>query len=121
VASLNAAGLIGYPKDGLLALTEAGRSLAPASERPMTLAELHGRWKKYLKPYETALLGPLIGCYPRALSREGLAEASGRSLTSSAFADAVASLKSLGLVEYPGKGLVQATELLFPEALLANS
>ena len=117
VASLNTAGLICYPQEGFVGLTNAGRKLVPVPGQPTTLAELHQRWQGYLKSYEVALLTPLLECYPWPLSREQLGELSERSPTSSAFSDALASLKSLGLVEYPAKGRVKATDLLFPRQL----
>ena len=46
-----------------------------------------------------------------------MAEKAGRSLSSSAFGAAVASLEKLGLVSYPRRGAVKATELLFPKGL----
>ena len=117
VASLSTAGLIGYPREGFVGLTEAGRRLVPTPEQPTTLEELHRRWNTYLKPYEAALLVPLLECHPWPLSREQLGKLAERSPTSSAFSDALASLKSLGLVEYPAKGRVKATDLLFPRQL----
>lgn len=118
LASLRAAGLVSYPGEGLLALTEAGREVAPGPDTPVSLEELQRRWLAYLNAYEGDLLRVLIERYPQVLSREALSKASGRSFSSSAFGNAVASLKSLGLVAYPREGHVQATTLLFPEALL---
>jgi len=118
VAALRAGGFITYPEEGLLALTDAGREVAPKPTSPTSLGELHRRWLEYLSSYEGDLLRVLIDCHPAALSREELAARSGRSYASSAFGNAVASLKSLGLVNYPREGQVQATPLLFPEALL---
>ena len=118
LASLRAAGLVSYPGEGLLALTEAGRDAAPGPDTPVSLEELQRRWLAYLNPYEGDLLRVLMERYPQALSREALSKASGRSFSSSAFGNAVASLKNLGLVAYPREGHVQATTLLFPEALL---
>ena len=117
IASLNTAGLIRYPREGFVGLTESGCKLVPVPDQPTTLEELHRRWNAYLKPYEVALLAPLLECHPWPMSREQLGELSERSPTSSAFSDALASLKSLGLVEYPAKGRVKATDLLFPRQL----
>ena len=117
VASLSTAGLIGYPREGFVGLTEAGRRLVPTPEQPTTLKELHRRWNTYLKPYEAALLAPLLECHPWPLSREQLGKLAERSPTSSAFSDALASLKSLGLADHPAKGRVKATDLLFPVQL----
>ena len=59
----------------------------------------------------------LIDNHPWPLQRAQLAELAGRSVNSSAFGAAVAALEQLGLVFYPNKGAVKATELLFPPGL----
>ena len=117
VAALHSAGLIGYPGDGQIALTDAGRNLTPPTGRPPTRGELHRRWLGYLGDYEADLLRVLIDHYPWPLQRPQLAELAGRSANSSAFGAAVAALEQLGLATYPGKGSVKATELLFPAGL----
>ena len=117
VSELNSAGLIGYPGDGQLALTDAGRDLTGPPGPPPTRGELHRRWLGYLNPYEADLLRVLIDHYPWPLQRPQLAELAGRSANSSAFGAAVAALEQFGLVSYPSKGAVKATELLFPQGL----
>lgn len=117
VAALNSAGLIFYPGDGELALTDAGRASTPPPGRPPTRAELHRRWLGYLGDYEADLLRVLIDHHPWPLQRPQLAAKAGRSVNSSAFGAAVAALEQLGLASYPGKGAVKATELLFPAGL----
>ena len=117
VSELHGAGLISYPGDGQLALTDAGRDLTGPSGPPPTQGELHRRWLGYLDPYEGDLLRVLVDVYPWPLQRTQLAEKAGRSVSSSAFGAKVASLEQLGLVSYPSKGAVKATELLFPPGL----
>ena len=90
VAALNSAGLIGYPGDGQLALTDAGRDLTGPPGPPPTQGELHRRWLGYLGDYEADLLRVLIDHHPWPLQRPQLAELAGRSANSSAFGAAVA-------------------------------
>ena len=91
--------------------------MTPPPRRPPTLSELHRRWLGYLGDYEADLLRVLIDHHPWPLQRPQLAELAGRSANSSAFGAAVAALEQLGLVSYPSKGAVKATELLFPAGL----
>ena len=57
----------------------------------------------------------LIDRHPEAMHRTELATAVGNSATSSGFANNLGALRSLGLIDYPQRGQVAATALLFPE------
>lgn len=57
----------------------------------------------------------LIDRYPEAIDRTELAAAAGNSATSSGFANNLRALRSLGLIDYPQRGRVMATDLIFPD------
>lgn len=83
-----------------------------------TLRELHQRWlgSKALSRPQAVLLEILLKELS-AMSREDLADRAGVSAWSSGFEKNVSRLSSLGLVRYPQPGVVELTELLFPEGL----
>ena len=80
-----------------------------------SLEQLHAAWLGRLSGSQGRLLRVLIDHYPGAMDRTQLAEAAGQSPTSSGFANNLGALRSLGLVDYPQRGEVVATDLLFPE------
>jgi CHAD domain-containing protein len=114
VSSLRTAGLVDYPGPGKLALTEAGRAIATPEAMFASLGELHAHWIRKIGETRGRLLSALIQAYPNALTKEDLAAQAGSSATSSTFANNVSSLRTLGVVDYPDRGLVIATPLLFP-------
>lgn len=62
------------------------------------------------------VLQPLIDAYPNALPREEVASAAGYgNLNSKAFVNCIGRLRSLGFLDYPSPGMVQATPILFLE------
>jgi uncharacterized protein len=117
IAHLANDGSITYPQPGLVALTSKGRTLAAEPTQVLTLEALHAQWLFNLGGYEASLLTIVLQTYPRPLSREVLAERAGYSPNSSSYLKSVANLKSFGLIDYPSKGTVVATTLLFPEQL----
>ncbi len=119
LSTLRTMGLIDYPSQGLLTLSEVGRGVAQAPTAPAGLEELHDAWlrSKSLSRPMAHLLTIVLKEYPEAICREDLAEEAGVSPTSSGFEKNVSRLSSLGLVRYPEPGWVEATELLFPPGL----
>ena len=127
LAYLKKAGLIDYPEPGNVGITSLGRTIVTfilndghntdRFEAGKTLAQLQREWLAYLGPSRSSLLQPLLEEHPSDMTREELARRSGRSSRSSAFDDALAQMRKLGLIEYPGRGRIRATELLFPEEL----
>jgi hypothetical protein len=117
LGALRTAGLIDYPSPGRAHLTEAGRDLADAGAAPSTVDELHDFVFRLVGPAKTRLLRELIIAYERGetLDKQGLAARAGASATSSAFTNNLGSLRSLGLIDYPGPGLVEAKPVLFLE------
>jgi hypothetical protein len=115
LGALRSRGLIVYPTGGRVALTEAGRALATATEPITSLDQLHAAWLGRLPGPPGRLLRVLIDRYPRPMERAELAEAAGQSPTSRGFANNLGARRSLGLIDYPQRGQVVATGLLFPE------
>jgi Mn-dependent DtxR family transcriptional regulator len=118
LSTLRTMGLIGYPSQGDLGLTNEGMKAAKWPTAPATLGELHRRWlgSKALSGPQAVLLEILLG-EGAAVSRDDLAARAGVSSRSSGFEKNVSRLSSLGLVRYPSPGVVELTELLFPAGL----
>lgn len=117
VAELQKTGLIDYPARGELAVTEEGSAMVRAPRPASTLEELHTRWLAYLGSAQARILEVLIAEYPGSLDRAMLAERAQQSPRSSAFMAHIATLTTLGAAQYPARGEVCATELLFPAGL----
>lgn len=120
VSRLSSLGLVEYPMQGLLQLSDAGRELAEYPASPPTIKQLHESWRRCpaFAPAHVRILDAVIAQWPDDLSREELAEAVDVSPASSSFANNVSRLSSLGLIKYPGPGRVEANpELLFPEGV----
>lgn len=114
--SLRTADLIAYPTPGTIALTGAGREKANWTERPRTPAELQERIIRLLGGVHGRVLEPLIKAYPEAVAREEVARQAGYgNLDSKGFKNAMGRLRSLGLIDYPTSGQVQAQRVLFLE------
>lgn len=111
---LRSEGLIDYPAQGSVQLTEAGRRQARAVRPPASDAELHEAWYRKLTRPQGNILRELVRSYPGSLTREELAQRAGQSVTSSGFANNLGALRSLGLIDYPAAGRAVATGLLFP-------
>lgn len=119
LGTLRSKGLIDYPAGGRVCLTDAGRALATPATPITSVSQLHEAWYAKLTNPQGRILRELIAHYPHALDREALAELAGASATSSGFTNNLGHLRSLGLVDYPVRGQVAATALLFPEGVPA--
>jgi hypothetical protein len=116
VSVLSSSGLVSYPRDGMLQLTDAGRDAARLPDVAPTTEELQYALYERLSGPQAALLRVLVAHYPAFLSRAALAAGAGVSNASSGFRNNVSVLKSLGLIDYPGDGQVVALPVLFLEA-----
>lgn len=105
---------VDYPGGGKVALTEAGRAIAVNDAVFSSLDDLHSTWIGKVGGACGKILRALIDIYPNAITKEELAVQVGASPTSSSFANNLSSLRTLGVIDYPGRGLVIATPLLFP-------
>lgn len=106
------AGLV-RQEGALLSLTEEGvTAVGGVAAAPASPQEVQETWRRALPDYERGLLEVLLAAHPGALTREELAQRAEKSITSSAFSAAVASLRKNGLVDLAG-GEVRASETLF--------
>jgi hypothetical protein len=113
LGALRTAGLIDYPSDGEVTLTDAGRALAQQPDAPATTEDLHARVLAVLTGAQRKLLQPLLAHYPERMSREGLANYVGLEAAGGGFRNTLGSLRSLGFIEYPTQGSVAASAMLF--------
>lgn len=117
IADMTRDGLLTQPRPGLLTLTEHGRALAVDPGLPGTNEALHHAVLQRLGESEARILRVLIECYPGSMSRIELGERTGYMVTSKGggtFAQLLANLKQLGLIDYPERGQVGALDVLFP-------
>lgn len=112
---LRARGYIDYPSNGLVQLTDLGRSFAPPANLPPTNEALHETILGEVPPAIGRLLRVLIDEYPETVTLDDLAKQAQTSLSSSAFNNNRSWLRARGLAEYPQNGFVRATPLLFPQ------
>lgn len=117
LSTLRSGGLIDYPSSSHVRLTDAGRAKANADGAPATLAALHEAWRRMLSGPQVRMVDALIRVYPAALTREDLAAESNQSSTSSGYEKNLSTLRSLGVSDYPERGSVVATDVLFPAGL----
>lgn len=109
-------GLISYPAPGSVTITEAGRALARAVERPLSTTELHDRLRAKLGGPEGRILKELIAAYPDSINKEELAQRCGYSNPrSGGFSEPIGRLRSLGIAEYPETKSAKAADWLFLE------
>lgn len=112
VSNLRTRGLIEYAPDGL-ALTEAGRQVAPDCPAPLSTEEMFEACYKMTGNKQAAILKHLRDVYPESSTREDTAQNSGASVLSSAFANNVSALKSAGMIDYMPNRTLKAADWLF--------
>ena len=100
-----------------MCLTDDGRRVASVPDFPLTDEELHRRVLDRLDGPMCRLLAPLLEAYPDSIGNEELAEKAGYAPSSGGYNNPRGRLRTLGLVNYPQPGYVQANGLLFPEAV----
>jgi len=115
LGALRSAGLIDYPpgQKGKVALTLKGGMAAKKMDRPPTTADLHAVLERQLPTAKWRILSALIDTYPDGLAKDDLAARAGASAKSSSFGNNLGSLRTLGLIEYPGPGRAVARSVLF--------
>ena len=78
--------------------------------------EIQARVCSLLGGASARILEPLIDKYPKAIARDDLAAAAGYgNLNSKGFTNAIGRLRTLGFIDYPERGTVAATSILFLE------
>jgi hypothetical protein len=113
LGGLNTSGLITYPSRGLVQITDAGREHVDIVPPPATTEDLHAKIRTLIPDGRWRIIEPLIDAHPGSLSREELAELAGVSPASSGFANNLGALRSLGLLDYPDRGQVAVSDMLF--------
>jgi uncharacterized protein len=113
LGALRTVGMIDYPRPGAVMLTEGGRVVANAEASPRTTDELHELLRGKLPPAKWRLIEVLIAIYPKAISKDDLAQKAGASATSGSYFNNLGSLRTLGLIDYPSPGQVIAQPILF--------
>ncbi len=117
LGALRTKGLLDYPSGGTAAITEAGLECVDEPKPIYSLDQLHEAWYAKLSNPQRRILEQVIRVYPDGVGRHRLAQISGQSPTSSGYSNNLGSLRSLGLVTYPSRGAVAASDLLFPDGL----
>jgi len=112
---LRAAGHVQYLGSDRICLTQSGRSLATMPMTPLTIDELHQRVLDRLPTPAQRILRPLLEAYPKALTKDEVAERAGYTPGAGAFNNPMGRLRSLGLIEYPSGGQAIASPVLFLE------
>lgn len=110
--ALRVKGLLEYRGDTLV-LTDAGRNRAETPDVPLSVDELHNRVLQQLPGPEQKILINLIAAYPNALPDEELAIQSGYTPGGGGYNNPRGRLRTLGLADYPERGMVKAADLLF--------
>ncbi|MCW8129259.1 MAG: ATP-binding protein [Planctomycetota bacterium] len=110
-------GLISYPGTSRIAITDLGLDRADADQSiPANSKELQQRLMQKLKGTCAKILNALIEAYPNSMERDLLGSSLGyKNPRSGGFSEPLRSLYLLGLVDYPDRGHVVATKLLFLE------
>lgn len=106
---------VDYPAGGQVALTAAGKLLANYPAKAPTLSDLHESWLSIVSGPQAELLRHLIRVHPSHIAKDALADAVGVSRSSGGYFNNLSHLRTLGAIEYPGKGLAKAADLLFPK------
>lgn len=116
LGQLRAAGMIDYPETGRVSLTDAGRHEAQVPDIPRTDAGLQAAIFERLSGPEQRVLEAVIDAYPDPVRKVDAGAAAGYTVgekVGGTFGNILGKLRSLGLVDYPDKGLVAATDVLF--------
>lgn len=114
LADLLEIGHVTYPRPGTVMLADVGRGLAHAPEEPLTDDEMQRMIFEHVGEQRARILREVIRDYPDGVSRPELAERLDYHERTKGFTGGIGSLKALGLVHFPERGTVAATDLLFP-------
>lgn len=113
LGAMRTGGLIDYPSGGNVSLTADGRA-SSSNHHPITTDDdLYRALERKLSPAKWRIVRVLIDVYPGPLSRDDLADRASVSPASSGYSNNLGALRTLGLLDYPTRGMVVATEVLF--------
>ena len=112
---LRTAGLVMYPRPGVVALTADGAARARPPSIAPTGEALRDAVLMRLEVPQRRVLEPVLRAYPSSVPAAELAVAAGYGGENGAFNNNRGRLRTLGLVTYPSVGAVRAADILFPE------
>jgi hypothetical protein len=118
LGALRTAGYIEYPKSGQLALTNLGKASANGPTTPVTNAALHQMVYDLVPAPQARILRIVIDQYPADVDRGFPAEQLGVDASTGSYGNNLGALRTLGVIDYPAKGRVVATDLLFPRSVI---
>lgn len=113
LGQLRSAGMIEYPANGTVTLSQAGRALAEPDEVPDTNAAMLERAERVLGGSEAKLLRLVASEWPRDISKDELANDAGFSANGGGFNNYLGHMRTLGFIDYPLRGRVKASDWLF--------
>lgn len=111
LGALKSAGKIDYPQAGTIALTAAGRAEAEIPTTPTTTAALHEMVLAKLDPSQRKIMAHVLEA--GRIEKTHLALDTGYTAGAGRFGNLIGSLRSLGLIDYPSSGVVEAEPFLF--------
>lgn len=114
---LRASALIEYPGSGYVRLTDQGRKQAEPTIDFRSLQDLHDAWFQIVGAPRAKILRVAIEIYPGMISKAELANRIEVSASSGGFGNNLGRLRTLGAIDYPAPGHIQATSLVFPQGL----
>lgn len=115
MGQLKAAGLIDYPGGGTATLTDQGQHAANYPDLPGDLLDLHQAWRAKLTRPQVRVLNVVMDNYPEDITKQDLADCCGYQISGN-FDNIIGQLRKLGVITK--RGMIEATDLLFPKALL---
>lgn len=113
---LRVAGLVTYPTEGAVQLTDEGRALAQTPDIEPSGEGLRAAVFAKLDEPLRRVLRPVVEAYPGEVEGDELSVTAGYSdATNGAYKNNRSRLRTLGLVTYPRDGAVRAADILFPD------
>jgi hypothetical protein len=116
LGDLRSSGLIDYPAQSVVELTEEGRALAGSVAIAPTTEGIQAAAHARLAEPESRVLQVIIDAYPGDLSKKEAGEAAGYSVgdkVGGTYGNVLGRLRTLGFIDYPAPGRVVAAEVLF--------
>lgn len=120
LGALRSGGLIEYRGAAQVTLTVSGAAAANDPEIEPTNESCQAAIIARLDSVEERVLRIILDAHPESLDKVDVGTEAGYSVTEKlggTFSNILGRLRTLGLIDYPERGRVVATDLLFPEAL----
>lgn len=112
LSTLKTMGMLDYPQQGVVALTQEGLASAAAPFDDGTPPA--DFWLAIVNEPKQKILRVLIDEHPTAMSRGAIAQKASVSESSSGFEKNLSQLKTLGAIDYPMSGVVALTRHVMP-------